>query len=344
MPIETIDDSLASLWDDYISRAPNATFYHAYRWRSMLESVYNLKTLYLAEIEGGRITGILPLAEFKGLGGARSLVSLPYSNYGGVVADSQSIADSLIAVARDFMQKEGFSLLELKQDTPCGGTSFIENLEYFALAMPLDPDPDMVWKKSLNTKARNQVRKAEKSGLTVEIGAHLWQEFLKVYRVNQRDLGSPTHATEWYHRLAKTYADDMSVILVRKDDEPVAGGWSFHFKDTAVLQYAASKREYLRLCPNNLAYWAGIEHMCKKGVKVFDFARSRRDSGTYHFKQQFGAVPRQTNYQYLLNTARAAPDLNQDDPKIKLIVATWRKLPLSVANAIGPHVRRRLST
>jgi serine/alanine adding enzyme len=344
MAIETIDHSRAPLWDEYVMRAPDATFYHEYRWRSMLESVYKLKTRYLAEVDGDRITGILPLAEFKGLRGPRSLVSLPYSNYGGVVADSQPVADALVAAARNIMEKERFSLLELKQDTPCSDQSFVENLDYFALAMPLDPDPDVIWKKSLNTKARNQVRKAEKSGLTVEIGAHLWQEFLNVYRVNQRDLGTPTHATTWYRKLAETYADDMSVILIRKGDEAVAGGWSFHFKDTAVLQYAASKREHLRLCPNNLAYWAGIEHMCRKGVKLFDFARSRRDSGTFHFKQQFGAVPRQTHYQYLLNTASAAPDLNQDDAKIKLIVATWRKLPLGVANTIGPHLRRRLST
>ena len=210
--------------------------------------------------------------------------------------------------------------------------------------MPLDPDPDVIWRKSLNSKVRNQVRKAKKSGLTVEIGPQLWAEFLDVYRRNQRDHGTPMHATAWYRMLAETYSDDMTVVIVRKGEEAVAGGWSFHFKDTAILQYAASKKEHLRLCPNNLAYWAGIEHMCRQGVKHFDFARSRRDSGTFHFKQQYGAVPRQTHYQYLLNTASTAPDLDQEDVKIKMIIATWRKLPLGVANTIGPYVRRRLST
>lgn len=344
MKAELVGDAHAADWQDYLLRADGATFYHQYRWKTALEQAYGLKTCYLAAKDGADVHGILPLAEISGFSGSRSLVSTPFANYGGVVADSASARDCLIDEAGRLLKDGGMSLLELKQDTRCDHHLLVDKLDYHALSLSLSADPEDVWKTKLNTKVRNQTRKAMKSEMKTAIGPELLPEFLPVYRRNLRDLGTPTHSMRWFRVLVELFPKQMTTVVVRLGGKPVAGAWILLFKDTAILHAAASLKEYRRLCPNNLVYWTAIEFLCRKGYRVLDFARSRVGAGTYHFKQQWGAVPRQLHYQYLLNTAKNIPDMDPHNPKYRLAIALWRHLPLSIANAAGPWLRRRIST
>ncbi len=344
MAVQTIDDTFADAWDAFVLESEAATFYHQYRWRRAIDSAYGLDTQYLADIQDGTVHGVLPLVNFRGVGNSRTLLSLPFSNYAGLLASSEATRDRLIEAARARLQEGNLALLELKQDQRCDHPDLVEKLDYVALDMNVARPTDEIWKQSLNAKVRNQVRKAQKAGLSTEIAPELWEEFVPVYQRNQRDLGTPTHSRKWYHTLADLFNDNMTVIIVRKDGKAIAGAWLFFFRDIAILQYAASIRDYLALCPNNLVYWASIEHTSERGSRSLDFARSRVDSGTYHFKQQWGGVPRQTYYQYLLNTAEKPPDVDPGNPKYKMIIATWKRLPMFVANAIGPKLRSRIPT
>ncbi len=344
MRVAEVDQAEAEAWDAFVRRAPAATFYHQYRWRHTMTESYGTRTHYLAATGPEGIRGILPLAECKGLGGGRTLVSLPYSNYAGIVADDAAARDALIEEARRRLLAGGCDLLELKQDTRCDHPDLQNRLDYHALAVELDPDPDVVWRQRLTDKARNQVRKARRGGLTAEVGPHLFSEFIALYRHNLRDLGTPAHARRWFDSVQRHFGDDMDVVIVRQDQRAIAGGWFLYFKDTAIMQAGASLKAYLPLCPNNLAYWTAIEHVCRRGCRQFDFARSRIGAGTHHFKRQWGAVPRQTHYQYLLHRATQVPDMDPHNPKYRLMIAAWQRLPLWVANGIGPVLRKRITT
>lgn len=346
MRITDLSDERAPAWDAFVASAPDATFYHQYRWRHAVRRAYGLRTWYLAaEDDGGRIRGILPLAEVPGMTGAGALVSLPYGNYGGIVAESAEAERELLAEAERRLRALGLRYLELKHHGwRCDSPLLADKLHYHSLELELDPDPDVVWRTRLNTKVRNQVRKAQKMGVTTVSGPEHLPAFLSIYRRNLRDLGTPTHSLRWYHLLAELFADDMSVVLALVDGQPAAGGWLFRFRDTAVLHSAAAVTRYLSHCPNNLLYWDAISLACRQGCRRLDFARSRTGQGTYHFKQQWGAVPRQTYYQYLLNTAASIPDMDPGNAKFAGSMAVWKRLPMPVANVFGPLLRKRITT
>jgi FemAB-related protein (PEP-CTERM system-associated) len=343
MQVESINDSSAGAWQEFVLRNGETTFYHNYGWRAVVERPYGLKTHYLTAVEDGKIRGILPLAEAPRLSGKPDLVSTPFASYGGIAADTPEARDALLDAAVTLLKDRRLPLLELKQDIRCDSDRLTEKLDYHALALELAADPDDVWRNRLSGKARNQVRKAKKMGVTATVGGELLPEFIEVYRRNLRDLGTPTHSVAWFKEVARQFPDETTVVVAWLAGKPVAAGWVFFFKDIAIMHAAASLREHLRICPNNLVYWTAIEHVCQRGCRLFDFARSRIDAGTYHFKKQWGAEPRQTHYQYLLNTAPRIPDMDPHNPKFRLMIATWQRLPLSIANTIGPILRRRIS-
>ncbi|MDP7396749.1 MAG: FemAB family PEP-CTERM system-associated protein [Lentisphaeria bacterium] len=344
MEIVEATNEHAAAWDEFVLNAPGATFYHQYKWKTALELAYRVRTHYCIAMQGRQVRGVLPLAEVRSLSGRQALVSTPYANYGGILADDDEIEAALLAHGRSLIEKVQARRLELKSLLRAEHAELAELLEYFSLVMKLDPDPEVVWKGELNAKVRNQVRKAEKSGVTVETGVRHFRSFIDILRLNLRDHGTPTHAVRWHMALSELFGDQMEVSTAFVDGQPVAGVWLFFFRDTAIAHCGASCREHLRLCPNNLAYWNAIKLACERGCRHFDFARSRRTAGTFHFKKQWGATPRQIYYQYFLRPGEEVPDMNPDDPKYKLAVTMWRHLPLGVANWLGPILRSRIST
>jgi FemAB-related protein (PEP-CTERM system-associated) len=344
MKIEAIDEAQAQTWQDYVMESPDSTFYHQYQWRRALEKGYNLQTWYLMATEGGRTCGILPLAEISSLLGNRSMISLPFSNYGGVVADSAEAESALLDEARKILIQRNMKYMELKHVRRCEEAGLIDKLDYHSLELTLKPNPEEVWKSDLNSKVRNQVRKAEKTGVTAAVGSEQFPAYFSIYRQNLRDLGTPTHSMRWFQATCDLFPEETTAIVCSVEGEPVAGAQLLFFKDIAILHSAASLMAYRKYCPNNLVYWKAIELCCKRGCRVLDFARSRVGAGTYHFKQQWGAVPKQTFYQYILNTAKEPPDVDPTNPKFKLAIAGWQRLPLPIANTIGPILRRRITT
>src|SRR5262249_44811223 len=149
------------------------------------------------------------------------------------------------------------------------------------LVLPLPGSSDDLWRQ-LSGKVRNQVRKAEKSGLTVELGgSEKLEEFYGPFAVNMRDLGSPVHSLTFFEKIFESFGSSARVVLVRKSDCTVGGLIALKFKDTLAVPWASSLRQYLALCPNVLLYWETLRAACAEGFTRFDFGRSTRDSGTY---------------------------------------------------------------
>jgi FemAB-related protein (PEP-CTERM system-associated) len=197
-----------------------------------------------------------------------------------------------------------------------------------------------MWER-LDRKVRNQVRKAEKSNLKVERGGQkLVDNFYTVFTRNMRDLGTPVYPKRLFAEVLAAFPDRARIIVVRLDGVPVAAGLTYRTRGVVEVPWASSIREHNSLCPNHLLYWHAIEAAIAENCETFDFGRSTPNEGTYKFKEQWGAEPVPLNWEYVLIGAGTVPDQSPKNPKFSLAIETWKRLPLWLANVIGPPIVR----
>jgi FemAB-related protein (PEP-CTERM system-associated) len=331
-------DADRGAWDRYVSSRPEATAYHDWRWREVIAATFGHECLYLAARDDGRIAGVLPLVAISSRIFGRSMTSMPFLNYGGVLADAPAAGRALLEAAADEARRRRCDHVELRHisrqfdDLPC---------RQHKVTMRLALAPDM-WPR-VDRKVRNQVRKAEKSDLTaVRGGVELVREFYTVFARNMRDLGTPVYSIRLFEAVLATFADRARLIVVRLGDRPVAAGLTFRTGDLIEIPWASSIRDYNSRCPNHLLYWTAIDTAVAEGCTTFDFGRSTPGEGTYKFKEQWGAVPVALHWEYVLLAGAAVPDTSPANPKYRLAIAAWKRLPVEVATAIGPHLVRSI--
>ena len=331
-----------SAWDAYVDAHPRATQYHRWAWRRVFERAFGHECVYLAAQDlDGDITGVLPLVYFRSALFGRFLVSLPFVNYGGVLADDARAAETLANAARAVARERRCSHVELRHRARQFEALPVKQHKV-TLLRTLEASLDQAW-KALDNKVRNQVRKAEKSGLTVvDGGSELLREFYPVFAQNMRDLGTPVYSPRFFEEVLAQVPEASRTFVVRKDAEPVAAGIALVHRDTVEVPWASSLRKYRQLCPNMLLYWSVIRWAIGRGLHVLDFGRSTPDEGTFHFKKQWGAQPVPLYWEYWLAEGLSLPDHSPKNPKFRLAVATWQRLPLWFANALGPHVVRSI--
>ena len=190
---------------------------------------------------------------------------------------------------------------------------------------------------------RNQIRKAERAGLSIEIGGaeHL-RAFYDTFVVRMRDLGSPVHGSGFLSAVLDGFGNRARVVLVRKGATTVGGLVALAFKDRLVVPWAACLKDYFALCPNMLLYWETLRSACSEGFGRFDFGRSTRDSGTYYFKRQWGARE-EPLFWYTIPVARQnRPSMSTDGKGAALLTKAWQRLPLAVTRQLGPRIRKYL--
>lgn len=329
-------------WDAYVAACPGATIGHQFHWRTVIERAYGHGSYYLMARRGSRLVGLLPLIFVKRPLGGASLASMPFLDEGGVCADDDEAARSLLDRARAIMQETGCSVLELRHRHP---SAFLgaSRQDKVTMLLDLSPGADRIW-TALPAKVRNQVRKAEKSGLTTLAGGgELVGSFYDVFVVNMRDLGSPVHAKRFFEELCAVFGSAVRITIVRDGARTVGGLIAIHFKDRISVPWASSLRECFPKCPNNLLYWDAIQDACKRGCAVFDFGRSTIGSGTYDFKKQWGAQPTPLSWQVLKARGVFDATISSNDPTYRLAGEVWRRLPVGVTRLIGPQIRKYLT-
>jgi serine/alanine adding enzyme len=338
-------DADRAAWNAYVnahlesagtgSDRSGATGYHTWAWRDVFARSFGHESVYLlARRADGPIEGVLPLTEVRSLLFGRSLTSLPFLNYGGVVADSDAIARALLEEAVRVAAMRRCRHIELRHvaprfaDLPC-------KQHKVTMHLPLQVG---MWDR-LDRKVRNQIRKAEKSGLTaVRGGAELLDEFYRVFARNMRDLGTPVHARHFFAEILSAFPDRVRLVVVRLKDVPVAAALTYRTGGQVEVPWASSVRDYNPLCPNHLLYWTVLEAAVADGCTLLDFGRSTPDEGTYKFKAQWGAEPVPLHWEYAGLAGGLPPDQSPKNPKFRLAIATWQRLPLWVANAVGPSL------
>ena len=330
-------------WDDYVYLCPEANHCHLSGWRRVMQRSYGHQSLYLWAQENGAIKGILPLISMRGILRRRSLVSLPFLDDGGICATDEQSRRQLYEAAFWLFEGQQANFLDLRHryvnslDMPILGSKV-------SLILELADNPEAMWKR-FNAKLRNQIRKAEKSGLTAMwSGIKGLADFYKVFATNMRDLGSPVHSRQFFAAIFEEFPESARFMLVRKGQQTIGGAVCLSFRDALIVPWASSDRDYFSLCPNNLLYWEMIRWGCEHGYRQFDFGRSSPQSGTYHFKKQWGTIEEPLHWQYLRRNQRREVMLHADDPKYRWLTQTWSHLPLSLTKAVGPWLRGQVSS
>jgi FemAB-related protein (PEP-CTERM system-associated) len=268
-------------------------------------------------------------------------VSLPFLNYGGLLADDQDVARALVDAARSEALAFRASHVELRHlKRQCDGLP--ARRHKVRVTLPLPASSDVLW-TSLDRKIRNQVRKAQKEGLEAsEGGAELVDEFYAVFARNMRDLGTPVYPKSLFLETLVAFDGAARVFVVRRDGRTMAAGITVTAAGIALNPWASSLREFRHLCPNMLLYWAMLHRAIDDGASMFDFGRSTRGAGTHQFKLQWGGQEQDLHWEYVLLSRAAPPDQGPSNSKFDRVIALWQRLPLVIANTFGPFIAKQL--
>jgi FemAB-related protein (PEP-CTERM system-associated) len=328
-------------WDAYVRSHQAAFAYHQSGWKAVIEQSFGHQTRYLQAIDGKRIVGILPLVVMKSLLFGRFVVSLPYFNYAGILADDQDAEHALLDAARRLAIDEAATHLELRHHAP-HELGLIPKRHKVTMLLGLESDVESQW-RAFDPKLRNQVRKAEKSGLAIQTGGEeLLDSFYRIFARNMRDLGTPVYGKEFFQAILTNFPASTRIFVCRLKEQPVAAGLIVTFKDTVEMPWAASLREHRHLCGNMLVYWEAIKFSIAQGSRTFDFGRSTPGGGTFKFKEQWGARPVPLTWEYWTGNPGQLPEMSPSNSKYQWPIQIWKRLPMQVANRVGPLIARAI--
>ena len=342
-------------YNDYIASQPNATPYHYSGWLTAVKKAYGHAAWVVTAHQNGKLCGALPLVDVKRPFRPSTLVSLPFCDLGGLLADSPDIANEIRFAAQNLAASLGGAVLEIREGGPellpeectelAGDTKVRMLCELPACSETLF--------NSYKPKLRSQIRKAEKNGLTAEVrqGDDAIASFYAVFSRNMLRLGSPVHSLSWFKELGRAYGDKMLVGLVFKDEQPVGGGIVLVQGKQACIPWASTLEEHNKLAPNMLLYWTLLARVNDLGCTQFDFGRSTLGEGTFRFKKQWGAVPHHLSWRNDSQTNEgevsgsiSSSSLSKTVSRLRpLIERIWQRFPLPVANWIGPKLRRYIT-
>ncbi len=332
-------------WDAFVEAEPAGQLGHASAWARIVREAYGLTPVYLeARDEQGAIAGILPLVRFRGLSGGLELVSMPFLDSGGILAQEPATRRALLDTALELAREQGASALELRE--LAAGNGDPAGQARVGLVLALESGEDAQW-RALRAKVRNQIRKAAREGLSIapRKAPTLLADFYSPFCRNMRDLGSPVHSKRFFSAAAEAFGDRLRFIVTRLGEKPVGGLVAIHFAGALSVPWASTLREERRRCPNNQIYWEALRWAIERGVREFDFGRSPIGGGTYRFKLGWGARERPLAWKRLSPAGdRLAAKAAGDSALLRRLSAIWSRLPLPVTVLLGPRLRRRISS
>ena len=337
----SVDDAdTAARWDAFVQACPEATFFHRAGWQRVLGSVYRHPTWFLYAEAGGQILGVLPLAQVKSLLFGHAVVGLPFAVYGGVAASDPAAVPALEAEAQRLARQLGAEHLELRnirrrhQDWP------LQDL-YVTFRKEILPDEEANM-LAIPRKQRAMVRKGIKNALRSQIDPGV-DRFFALFADNVHRHGTPAMPCSWFQALRDEFGDDCEVLtVVSADGRPVSSVMSFYFRDEVLPYYAGDDEAARDLAANDFKYWELMRRACARGLKVFDYGRSKQGTGPYAFKKNWGFEPTPLQYEYCLYKRDSVPQNNPNNAKYKLLIGVWRRMPIGLANWLGPMVVRNL--
>lgn len=342
--IRPLDGAATGAWDSFVHATEQATFFHLSAWAAVISRSFGHATHYVMAEQDGAVVGVLPLARMRTRLFGDVLASTPFCVYGGPVAATPEALAALTAHAQDLRRRLGAPVLEFRRlEAPDPG--FIERPPlYYTFRKPItitgDDAKDM--QANIPRKQRAEARKGLKLGLT-SVSNSDTDTLHRVYAESVRNLGSPVFPRRYFRALAAAFPDAHDVTTVLHEGRPVASVLNFHFRDQVLPYYGGGTRAARALSANDVMYWEVMRRAgAERGARLFDFGRSKADTGAFSYKKNWGFTPEPLHYCYELAEGAQIPDNNPNNPKYRVVIAAWKRLPLWLANILGPPLVRGL--
>ncbi len=348
--IDILENLPKKQWDQYAAENVAAKYSHLYDWGESLATTYALPIFRLAAINPqiNRISGILPLILFDPPSKKKRLISLPYTDAAGILADDWESSRRLLVAALELADKLGADHLELRQDGVL--QAFFQQQKSVStwcctshnfktgLLRPLPTSEDALWSE-LSAKVRNQIRKARRCVCRAEAGGvALLADFYAVFSENMRDLGSPVHTPALFQSLFGSKSLSTEIIVVSLHGKPAAAALVLLHNETLYNPWASSLPSFRPSCPNMLLYWSMLEYAVNHHCRWFDFGRSSPDAPTCRFKRQWGAGLEPLDWHVFSRKPHGW------DPRSEsLEYDTWKSIDLERSRRDGPAIRRWIS-
>jgi len=327
-------------WDEFVGRCPEATFFHRAGWRNVIEKVFGHRTFNLFATRGSDVVGVLPLAQVRSLLFGHTVSSLPFCVYGGTAVTERGAELALIHAASALARQRGADHLELRNRVAKNPDWPRQDL-YVTFRKEILPDLDANM-LAIPRKQRAMVRKGIKAGLRSEIDNSI-ERFFALYADNVHRHGTPALPKEYFRALLREFGEDCEILTVlTAGGEPISSVLSFYFRDEVLPYYAGDRPDARQFGANDFKYWEVMRRAWERGCRIFDYGRSKRETGSYDFKKNWGFEPTPLQYEYDLIGADTIPQNNPANPKYRALIGCWRLLPLPLANALGPLIVRNL--
>lgn len=332
-------------WDCYVDSVEPDSLYHRWVWRDVIEASFGHRAYYLAAIADGTICGVLPLVLVRSRLFGDSLVSLPFFSYGGVLADTHSARDALLSSAVELARELRVRQIELRGSGVDDANAplragWLRRSHKVVMEVELPKTIDDYWQQ-LSPGRRKRIRYLLRRQLSSEWrGNEALPIFYEIFAANMRNLGTPVYPREFFEQQLRRLPDNTRILIIRDGSKAMAAGFVTAHRESLELPWAASLPESRKKEVPTVLYWTLIEQAIREGFERVDLGRCSPAGGNYEFKRHWNPVERPLNWSYWQTSGAPIRTLSSDSPKFKLATALWKRLPMAVANRLGPRVVR----
>jgi len=323
-------------WDEFVNTFPEASFFHLTGWKRVLEKTFGYQATYWYTKSNNKISGVFPLFLIDNPIFGKSLVSVPFGVYGGIVAENTETQKTLLDVGKNLVERFKAKHLELRHVQKNGLSLPIKDL-YVTFRKELSPDVEKNF-SAIPRKQRRMIRQGQKHGLQIIVGQEYLKEFYHIYAYSVKNLGTPVFPYRFFENIQKEFDQQCKILSVWHEGKMVAGVMTFFFKNTIMPYYGGALKPYWPLAVNDLMYWELMRYGVERGYDLFDFGRSRIGTGSFHFKRHWGFEPQSLPYQYFLPAEGVLPNVNPSNSNFEPFISMWKRLPLAVTKILGPKL------
>ncbi|GBD34997.1 hypothetical protein HRbin36_00101 [bacterium HR36] len=309
-------------------------------WMEIARNALGHRPYYVTAWEGELLAGALAFAEIRSYIFGSFLVSMPYVNWGGPVAANHQVKSALLEAAIQLAELRRVDYLEIRADLDTTDARWVKRSgQKVIMLLDLSSSEGQLWQR-LGSKVRNQVRKAQKLSMNLICGGkQLADDFCNIYSSNMQYLGTPTYPATFVATIAECFRDRCEIVLVSQGKRPVAGAVLLHGNGISEVPLAACLPEYRSSCASMLLYWELLRRSIERGSLVFDFGRCTKDSGSYHFKKQWGARAQELVWYYYIRRTDPAT-MAKEHPRFRVWQSIWKWLPQYLAQLLGSYIVR----
>ena len=333
-------------WDAFVRAHSEGSFFHLAAWQRVIVRAFGHATFYMVAETDGVLTGILPLVQVKTALFGNSLVSVPFCVHGGPLATDGESFRALTDYATALMTERAVPVIAFRfRDAPPADwlptADWVEQADLYVLFRKSITSSDEANLNSIPRKQRAMVRKGIARGLRSEVDSDATR-LHAIYAESVRNLGTPVFARRYFQILLEEFAGCIDIVTILDGETAIASVMNFYFRDEVLPYYGGGRAIARDRYGNDFLYWEVMRRAAARGCTLFDFGRSKLGTGAMAFKKNWGFTPAAMHYRFRVSAGTAIPDNNPLNPKFALLIAAWKRLPIPIANRIGPHIVRGL--